>query len=234
MTVPVCAIEGCDGPLHARDWCRKHYRAWWTHGDPRTVKRVVNRQSATCTAEHCDRRPVARGLCKYHYQVWARTGDAEASAKRRGPEPSVSYCTMRGCKREAIGLGYCSKHYSRFRKHGNPNVGGKKPLALTRLDSHGYARALAPGHPAAHQGRVFEHRLVMETMLGRYLLTDEHVHHMNGDRTDNRLENLELWVHRHPTGQSVGDLVAWAREVLDRYGDYAGIRGRHRADVAEG
>lgn len=39
---------------------------------------------------------------------------------------------------------------------------------------------------------VREHRYVMERMLGRSLRSDEHVHHRNGDRTDNRLDNLEL------------------------------------------
>jgi hypothetical protein len=45
---------------------------------------------------------------------------------------------------------------------------------------------------APRTGYIYEHRQVMEQSLGRLLTTREHVHHKNHDRTDNRLENLEL------------------------------------------
>lgn len=60
--------------------------------------------------------------------------------------------------------------------------------------------------------------MVMEAHLGRALLPEETVHHKNGVRHDNRLENLELWSSSHPPGQRVEDRVAWAREILALYG----------------
>lgn len=72
---------------------------------------------------------------------------------------------------------------------------------------------------ATKAGQMLEHRWVAQEALGRPLRPEENVHHKNGIRTDNRIENLELWTTSQPPGQRVSDKIAWAKEFLALYGE---------------
>jgi len=71
----------------------------------------------------------------------------------------------------------------------------------------GYVFVYVPEHPNAKRsgtgggGYVLEHRLVIEKSLGRYLTNNEEVHHINGKKDDNRIENLELVVKKFHFGE---------------------------------
>jgi hypothetical protein len=86
--------------------------------------------------------------------------------------------------------GFCSRACFHAWFHGPNHAnwrGGRNVM------SHGYVQIQCPNHPHADQyGYVLEHRLVMERHLGRVLASDELVHHRNGNKQDNRLDNLEL------------------------------------------
>jgi hypothetical protein len=70
------------------------------------------------------------------------------------------------------------------------------------ITSNGYTKIKIDGK------WMLEHRYAIEQNVGRKLHTEERVHHKNGNRSDNRLENLELWaIHKKdPAGSRVDDL----------------------------
>lgn len=107
------------------------------------------------------------------------------------------------------------------------------------VNRYGYVEIRRPGHfgkgLAGKNVWFLEHRYVMELYLGRALYEGENVHHVNGDKTDNRLENLELWIVHQPSGQRVTDLLDWAYALRERYKDERDkILGTQLAMAVEG
>lgn len=87
------------------------------------------------------------------------------------------------------------------------------------LKKNGYKKISRVGHPNSDMcGKIYEHTFVMSQFLGRPLTKNETVHHKNGVRDDNRIENLELFDRRHGPGQSVKEKIQWSIKFLTEYG----------------
>lgn len=133
------------------------------------------------------------------------------------------YCSLDWCDRVHYGRGYCKVHHRQVHIEGiepRPIRGkaGNHPIGTRKKNRNGYIRVKTHDDASSpNAGWPLEHRLVMSEHLGRPLRGDENVHHINGVRDDNRIENLELWVTIQPAGQRVEDLVAYAEEILRRY-----------------
>lgn len=212
----ICSIRDCGKPAKTKGYCNGHYLKLRRYGDPLGgswswgEKRESKYEGKACSVDGCQRAAKLDGLCKLHWNRRYKTGEVgPAGLKQRGL--GVTACSVEGCPNNGpFTKGMCSLHYHRV-----SNTGAPGPVA----------RKIAPSgeghikHGYRYINRKMEHRMVMEAHLGRPLMRHESVHHKNGVRDDNRIENLELWSRSQPYGQRVTDKIAWAREILALYGD---------------
>jgi len=104
----------------------------------------------------------------------------------------------------------------RFGKDAANWKGGKR-----KANQAGYIYIHRPNHPnATKDGYVMEHRLKMEEKIGRVLKQTEYVHHINGNKKDNRIENLELMKNRREHSRRHFDAVKEVdrlKRILDKH-----------------
>lgn len=198
MTMKICIICNCNKIEYVKtQQCRSCYNK---------TRRL--RIQGYCKADGCNNKIIYPkfGVCDKHVE------------QNRITRPI--HCSIDGCDRPFFAKTYCSSHYNQVRDNGHitqivlPTYKQRrfKKDTGTYTVSNGYTRIRVPG-----RGYLLEHRYVMEQQLGRPLYPDENVHHLDGVKANNQPENLELWVKPQPSGITVEDAIAWAKEILRRY-----------------
>ena len=169
------------------------------HGLPPVTKICPN-----CSAEfkakaaHSDRRVYCSKKC----QGEARTNAALV-------EKICPHCQKKFSVQPYRNVSYCSNECAHARMGINKR---KFPGGWYTQKKSGYVAR-------SHEGKTeLQHRRVMEDHLGRKLHLYENIHHKNGVKDDNRLENLEIWITRQPKGQRVEDTTEWAIAWLEAHG----------------
>jgi HNH endonuclease len=211
-----CRFAGCIQKVRTQGFCGRCYGRLRARGD-------INTTGKQCRVGSCDRPAGGHGLCVSHRRRELRGKPLEwPPLKRRRVADGV--CRSPKCERPVRARGLCATHHTRWLKDQDisPPIRGCERWyeGSRRTTSRGYVEVYSPEHANASEARgtVLEHRLVMAEALGRPLTANENVHHLNGVRDDNRLENLELWSTMQPTGQRVSDKLNWARHLLTKYG----------------
>ena len=194
--------------------------------DAPTPTRYQNK-GRTCRYEGCHFEAETGGYCNGHYQR-DRKGQPMEPPIRKFVKRQTGPCPWPGCENEIETAGLCQLHYRRKiegRDMDAPRRAPRKSRAgIDRfVTKDGYVEVKQPDHFGKSLGRrrewFYEHRYVMEQYLERPLHKGENVHHINGDRSDNRVENLELWTSQQPAGQRVVELLNWAYDLRERYQD---------------
>lgn len=229
MTKNICAVDNCNRAGKGK-YCTGHYARLRTHGDVFADRPIVDRVitlNGLCILEQCERPSKQRGYCAAHYTRLIRWGDLREDLPIQVPIKHGPVCSAEGCERPSMTAGLCRAHHSRRVRTGDvqANIPLRKsrpvqPPGTKRATKFGYVRikvGVDSPYATLKNGWAHEHHYVMAEHLGRPLFPHEEVHHLNGVRDDNRLENLELWTTSQPRGQRLVDKIAWAKELLEQY-----------------
>lgn len=188
-------------------------------------KKKLNR-SSQCPNCHKDFLQIENGTT-YKYCSNECHQMARAPKKRETPfhDAECQLCSIIFQVKNRLTAKYCSdkcRSLARYRKLAGKLVKAPRERALYGdgyINVHGY-RIIYCDHPNANKKTrcILEHIFIMSEHLGRPMRKGETVHHKNGIRHDNRIENLELWTSRHPAGVRYEDKISSAIDFLKEEG----------------
>ena len=210
---PICIEDGCSSVVWStyQSRCSIHQRRVDRTGEarPEDSPRKVRSKPVQCAAKGCHLDATAKDWCGIHYSRDYSTGDISEDTpvswhyRKFGEE-----CLEEGCTRQSIKRYLCGKCYAKRYRDGTP-------MPERRIEpfpySDGYLAVNVDGK------KIFHHRYVWEQHYKVKLQPGQNIHHINGVRDDNHIDNLELWDTSQPQGQRVLDKLHWAVEMFLRY-----------------
>lgn len=148
-------------------------------------------KNLTCEVKGCDKPQLAKGLCRNHYIMKRKYGRTHLIRRPNGVKNIP--CEIEGCSKPGFCKGLCEEHYQRLRMYGR----------LERINAPANTVHIEHGYKVIRlNGKTIKvHRLIMEEQINRPLSPDEIVHHINGNKLDNRIENLEIMTTAEHTAE---------------------------------
>ena len=204
-----CKHLPCGERAMTQGFCDMHYYRFRNGVDMDIPKRQKSK-NGLCEHPNCENPYKAKGYCIMHYNRLRTGRDLDLFTRALPNSNKDKKCLYEGCEKGVRNKGLCNKHIQRSKSITRKARNFAK-VGDVRMYEDGYIRE------KTESGWKSQHRIIMEKQIGRPLLKEENVHHINGIRNDNRIENLELWSTSQAIGQRVIDKIKWAENLLQIY-----------------